>query len=69
MIDESFDIELESRLRTTLAEMIPKLLASSTVIEDHGVLNAPVEVIVTRRVTPVRRPRRVSLLCSRSRQC
>ena len=59
MIDEAFDTELEDRLRATLAEMIPKLVASSTVVDDRG-LPAAVDVIVQARPTPARRSRRTA---------
>jgi hypothetical protein len=57
-IDEAFDTEFEARLRATLAEMIPKLVASAIVVGEQG-LQAPVDVIVARRATSVRRPRRM----------
>jgi hypothetical protein len=57
MIDEAFDTELEARLRATLAEMIPKLVASSTV-EGRALATAVDVVVTSRRATPVRRPRR-----------
>ncbi len=57
MIDEAFDTELEARLRATLDEMIPKLLASAPVVNEPGA-QGEADVIVA-RANPVRGSRRL----------
>ena len=49
MIDEAFDTELEARLRVTLEEMIPKLVASSPAVGE-GVVHAATDVVIAGRV-------------------
>ena len=58
MIDEAFDTELEARLRATLNEMIPKLVASSTVV-DEGDMQASPNLRVAGYATSARRSRRL----------
>ena len=58
MIDDSFDVELEARLRVTLDEMILKLVASVPAVSEPG-LRAPADVIVADRATRVRGSRRL----------
>jgi hypothetical protein len=57
-IDEAFDTEFETRLRVTLDEMIPKLIASTTPSYEPAA-HAPAEVVVDPAVTPVRGSRRL----------
>jgi hypothetical protein len=58
MIDEAFDTELETRLRATLAEMIPKLVGSSAVVDEGGV-QVSADLAVAGHLTPVRQARRL----------
>jgi hypothetical protein len=60
MIDEAFDTELEARLRATLDEMIPKLVASTTAAGEPGI-HDPADVVVAHRATPVRGSRRLAV--------
>jgi hypothetical protein len=48
MIDEAFDTELEARLRASLDEMIPKLLASAPVTAEPGAQGEG-DIMVARR--------------------
>jgi LysM repeat protein len=56
MIDEAFDTEFEDRLRATLDEMIPKLVALEITVGDDGAEEAA-DLLITRRTTPARWPR------------
>jgi hypothetical protein len=60
MIDEAFETEFESRLRATLDEMIPKLVASEISVDDGG-SEATAHVVLTRRIAPTRGARRVAV--------
>jgi hypothetical protein len=58
MIDEAFDTELEARLRATLDEMIPKLVATAPVVHEPGV-HGDADAIVSRGAAPVGGSRRL----------
>lgn len=60
MIDEAFDTEFEARLRATLDEMIPKLVASGIAAAEQG-SQETVDVFTTRRATPANGSRRLAV--------
>ena len=60
MIDETFDTEFEARLRATLDEMIPKLVASEIAHGEQG-SQATVDVLTARRATPASGSRRLAV--------
>jgi hypothetical protein len=58
MIDEAFDTDFEDRLRDTLDEMIPKLVAGA-LVESDDASSSPVRIITARHTSPVRASRRL----------
>ena len=61
MIDEAFDTEFEARLRATLDEMIPKLVASEVAVGDHRYESTADELVMRRSTPPARGSRRLAV--------
>ena len=59
MIDEAFDTEFEERLRATLDEMIPKLVASEIAVGGHRDESTADELVMRRSTPPARGSRRL----------
>jgi LysM repeat protein len=61
MIDEAFDTEFETRLRATLDEMIPKLVASEAAGRKQRAESTADELMLRRSTPPARGSRRFAL--------
>lgn len=61
MIDEALDTEFEDRLRATLDEMIPKLVASEVAVGDEGAELTADELVMRRSTPPTRGSRRLAV--------
>ena len=61
MIDEAFDTEFEDRVRATLDEMIPKLVASEIAVGEHRAESTADELVMRRSTPPARRSRRLAV--------
>ena len=61
MIDEAFDTEFEARLRATLDEMIPKLVAPEVAVGDLRAEGTADELVMRRSTPPARGSRRLAV--------
>ena len=61
MIDEAFETEFEDRLRATLDEMIPKLVASEFAVGDQRAESTADELVMRRATPPARGSRRIAV--------